>query len=218
MRGSCCGDRVHASASKEIASLPQKTLQAGRACRGLHLQGPFQEPRKTNTYRGCTMAHYCKSCCRTLPNDNFTSAGHRAHICKKCNKLPRETRETARARDDLHGLVRQKNLSGVNIARLKVLAQFDDETIRKQAAVLLRVALVHPHLAKRLPYLQEKQPELYQAYVEAFALEPTCAETPSHSVAPQQGEVETPQPPSSDAIQPPPGDAPQPPSSDSSHP
>ena len=117
------------------------------------------------------MSHYCKACCHMLAEGRFTDAGRKSHICKKCYKLPHPQRELMRATDDLSTLVTQKNLSATNIARLKVLAQFPDETVRTRASVLLQVALVHPHQSKRLPYLHDKIPALYEAYVKAFGIE-----------------------------------------------
>lgn len=144
------------------------------------------------------MSHYCKACCRMLDDGRFTDTGRRSHICKKCHKLPGSQRELMRATDDLATMVNQKNLSATNIARLKVLAKFPDETVRTKAAALLQVALVHPHLSKRLPYLLEKRPDLHEAYVKAFGInvEPETV-APGEPVASAGTDVaaESPEPP-----------------------
>lgn len=118
------------------------------------------------------MNRYCKACCQVLPDERFSNEGRKAHLCKKCSRLPPSQREAARALDDLSGFVRQKNLSAANITRLKVLAKSEDETVRTRAAVLLEVARVHPHESKRLAYLREKLPDLHDRYVQAFGLTP----------------------------------------------
>ena len=50
--------------------------------------------------------HWCWCCQRRRPNERFTGRGHKLHLCKQCQKLPktvraarREQRAAERARD-----------------------------------------------------------------------------------------------------------------------
>jgi hypothetical protein len=58
------------------------------------------------------MPHYCRICGRGRRNEKFTGRGHRNHICKDCQRLPREQRdfdsdqhEPVRLEDDPYWLV-----------------------------------------------------------------------------------------------------------------
>lgn len=103
-----------------------------------------------------------------LAQQRFTAQGRKAQLCKTCEKLPKAQRQSAAALDELAGFVAQANLSGQNIARLKVLSKSEDATVRSRAQVLLEVAQVHPHKRKRIAYLREKHPALLEAYVANF--------------------------------------------------
>lgn len=115
-----------------------------------------------------SMRSYCKVCCRNLPRAQFSGEGLASHVCRKCQRLSPAEQSRRQALDELAGFVRQKNLSVQNRRRLAVLAKSANEVVSQQARVLLEVAKAHPHLSKRLPYLREKQPALYSAYLEAF--------------------------------------------------
>lgn len=114
------------------------------------------------------MTHYCKVCCRKLSLDRFTSAGRRARVCKTCQKLPASEQHRRQSLDELEGFVRQKNLSATNIARLRVLCGSSEAEVVEKALVLLEVARVHPHLSKRVEWLEANQPALRERYEQAF--------------------------------------------------
>lgn len=114
------------------------------------------------------MRSYCKVCCRNLPRAQFSGTGLTSQVCRKCQRLSPAEQQRRQALDELAGFARQKNLSAQNRRRLEVLVKSANETVSGQARVLLEVALVHPHLSKRISYLREKHPALHDAYVEAF--------------------------------------------------
>jgi hypothetical protein len=69
------------------------------------------------------MPYYCRICGRSRRNEKFSGRGHRIHICKDCQRLPREQRDRIERMDELYGFLEQSNISPKNIARLEILAQ-----------------------------------------------------------------------------------------------
>ena len=67
------------------------------------------------------MGHTCRICGRVRANERFSGRGHRDHICKDCQRMPREERERIERLDKLHGFLRQSNISRRNLARLETL-------------------------------------------------------------------------------------------------
>ena len=53
------------------------------------------------------MGHHCRICGRSRPNEQFSGRGHRIHVCKKCQLLPREKRDRIERLDELHGFLHQ---------------------------------------------------------------------------------------------------------------
>ena len=67
------------------------------------------------------MGHFCRICGRTRANEEFSGRGHRDHICKDCQRMPREKRDGIERLDELWGFLDQRNISAKNVARLKTL-------------------------------------------------------------------------------------------------
>jgi len=67
-------------------------------------------------------------------------------------KLPREVRKHIEEIDEVHGFLRQSNISTKNMGRLKVLAESSDEEVACLAKIVAEVA-VHPHKRRRLKVL-----------------------------------------------------------------
>ena len=57
------------------------------------------------------MGDYCRICGRSRPNGQFSGRGHRIHVCKKCQRLPRGKRDRIERFDELHGLLHQSAIS-----------------------------------------------------------------------------------------------------------
>jgi hypothetical protein len=107
------------------------------------------------------MPHYCRICCRGRRNEKFSGRGHRIHICKDCQRLPREQRDRIERMDELYGFLEQSNISPKNIARLEILAQHASGEIKDVALLILEVARVKPHKRRRWKFLAQNHPELF---------------------------------------------------------
>lgn len=106
------------------------------------------------------MGHYCRYCDRIRANEKFSGKGHRNHVCKDCQHLPKPERDLIDWRDEVFGFLRQRNISLKNMARLEtMIAEADPET-RRLAEIVLEVARVKPHKRRRLKVLAEKRPDL----------------------------------------------------------
>ena len=108
------------------------------------------------------MPHYCRICGRGRPNEKFSGRGHRDHICKDCQRLPREQLDRIERMDELYGFLDQSNISPKNIARLEALAQHASSEVKEIALLILEVARVKPHKRRRWKFLEQNHPELFQ--------------------------------------------------------
>jgi hypothetical protein len=106
------------------------------------------------------MGHYCRICGQTRANEKFSGRGHRAHICKDCQRRPLEERDGITYRDELCGFLEQSHISQKNIDRIGILTHHADPAVRKLAVVVLEVARVKPHKQRRLEFLAENYPSL----------------------------------------------------------
>jgi len=86
------------------------------------------------------MGHYCHICGRTRANEKFSGRGHRDHICKDCQRLPREERDRVTCLDELYGFLEQSHISQKNIDRLGILTRHADSEVRKLADLVLDIA------------------------------------------------------------------------------
>ena len=125
------------------------------------------------------MGHYCWVCGRTRANEKFSGKGHARHICKDCQRLPREELDAVQALRDIDGLLDQRNISDRNISRLESLLRSPREEIRQKAELLLDVARIAPRKRKRWGILAKQQPDLLNRLIEAgLLLGVPFAETP----------------------------------------
>jgi hypothetical protein len=106
------------------------------------------------------MPHYCRICDRYRRNEKFSGRGHRDHICKDCQRLPREERDRIHCLDELGNFLNQSHISPKNIARLEVLTQHGSGEVRELAKLLLEVARLTPHKRRRCKILAQKDPIL----------------------------------------------------------
>lgn len=107
------------------------------------------------------MGRYCRICGRVQPNENFSGHGHKICICKKCQKKPKEELDFIRLKEELLGYWDQSNISKLNMKRLDQLKHFPSEEIQKLAHITFEVASVKPHKRKRMSWLRENRPELF---------------------------------------------------------
>jgi hypothetical protein len=115
------------------------------------------------------MPHYCRICDRCRANEKFSGRGHRDHICKDCQRLPREERDRIDRLNEVDNFLSQSHISPKNIARLQVLTQHASVEVRELAQLVLEVARLPPHkrptmeetFAKRPnPFIKGKAPLL----------------------------------------------------------
>jgi hypothetical protein len=111
------------------------------------------------------MGHHCRICGRTRANEKFSGRGHRDHICKDCQRMPREQRDRIERLDELRDFLDQSNISAKNIERLKALATHSDPEVRTLAGLVLNLALVHPHKRRRWRHLAARQKDLFHRAV-----------------------------------------------------
>jgi hypothetical protein len=107
------------------------------------------------------MPHYCRICGRSRRNEKFSGGGRRNHICKDCQRLPRDQRDHIERMDELCGFLDQSNISGKNIARLEILAQHASSEVKGLALLILEVARVKPHKRRRWKFLEQNHSELF---------------------------------------------------------
>ena len=93
------------------------------------------------------MGHYCWVCGRTRANEKFSGKGHARHICKDCQRLPREERDRVQALRDIDAFMDQRNISAKNVARLKTLCRSSSEEGGVVAQLLVLGGAGHrPHV------------------------------------------------------------------------
>jgi len=106
------------------------------------------------------MGHYCRICGRERPNERFSGKGHRIHVCKHCQRLPKTQRRAIEDRDDIFGFMQQSHVSKKNVARLEQLAKSEEPRVACLAAIVLEVARVTPYKRRRLKILARSHRDL----------------------------------------------------------
>ncbi len=111
------------------------------------------------------MGHTCRICGRVRANETFSGRGHRDHICKDCQRMPREKRERIDRLDELHGFLRQSNISERNLARLETLRDHAEPEVATLAALVLDIARVLPGKRSRWLKLAQRHRPLFERAV-----------------------------------------------------
>jgi ribosome-binding protein aMBF1 (putative translation factor) len=106
------------------------------------------------------MGHYCRICGRERANEQFSGKGHRIHVCKRCQRMPKSKRKAIEDKDDIFGFMHQSHISEKNVARLEQMAKSENPEVASLAAIVLEVARVTPYKKRRLKFLAQKHPEL----------------------------------------------------------
>lgn len=96
------------------------------------------------------------------PNEEFSGTGHRVHICKECQRIPKAERDVIDWRKEIFGFLRQPNISLKNMARLQILIEKADSETGRLAQIVLDVARVKPQKRRRLRVLAQKRPDLLE--------------------------------------------------------
>ncbi len=117
------------------------------------------------------MAHYCHICDRQQANERFSGRGRKEHVCKKCMKLPRATRQRIKDVDEIHGFLRQSHISARNLERLRILAESSEEEVARLARLVHEMAEVKPYKTRRLKFLAKGHRDLIARLDEAGLLD-----------------------------------------------
>ena len=120
------------------------------------------------------MGRYCRICGREWPNEQFSGKGHRIHVCKHCQRLPKSQRRAIEDRDDIFGFMQQSHISKKNLARLEQLAKSEEPRLARLAAIVLEVARVTPYKRRRLKILARNHRDLLRKLGETGLV---CAHT-----------------------------------------
>jgi hypothetical protein len=111
------------------------------------------------------MGHCCRICGRTRANEKFSGRGHRDHVCKDCQRLPRAKRDHIEHLEELRGFLDQSHISAKNIARLEALSSKADAEVQRLATLILDVALVHPFKRRRWRHLAARHRDVFHRAV-----------------------------------------------------
>lgn len=117
------------------------------------------------------MAHYCRICGRSRPNEQFSGRGHHIHVCKECQRLPRDQRDRIERLDELHGFLHQSGISAKNVARLKSLTGHADREVAELAALVIEIARVLPGKRGRWLKLAQRHRPLFDRTIAFLGVE-----------------------------------------------
>lgn len=123
--------------------------------------------RESGPSEGARMGHYCRICGRRRPNEQFSGKGHKIHVCKRCQRLPKTQRQAIEDRDAIFGFMEQSHISQKNVARLEKMAKSEEPRVASLAAMVLEVARVTPYKRRRLKILAREHPDLLRKLDEA---------------------------------------------------
>jgi hypothetical protein len=113
------------------------------------------------------MGHYCRICGRRRPNEQFSGKGHKIHVCKRCQRLPKTQRQAIEDRDAIFGFMEQSHISKKNVTRLEKMAKSEEPRVASLSAMVLEVARVTPYKHRRLKILSREHPDLLRKLDEA---------------------------------------------------
>lgn len=92
--------------------------------------------------------------------EQFSGTGHKTHVCKRCQRLPKSERRAIEDRDDIFGFMQQSHISKKNVARLEQLAKSETPQVASLAAIVLEVARVTPYKRRRLKIIARNHRDL----------------------------------------------------------
>jgi hypothetical protein len=117
------------------------------------------------------MGHFCRICGRAHPNGKFSGRGHWNHVCKDCQRMPREKRDRIERLDELHRFLHQSNISAKNLARLQVLCGHADFRVATLAALIHDIVRAVPGKRKRWLKLVQRDRSLFHRAVRVLGVE-----------------------------------------------
>ena len=112
------------------------------------------------------MGRYCKYCGMVKPNESFSGKGHKILICKKCETLPKESKEYIRNKEELLLFLQQSHISKKNVKRINKLKDSENEEIKMLANLAFEISIVKPYKKKRIKFLMENHIDLFSRFME----------------------------------------------------
>ena len=85
------------------------------------------------------MGHYCRICTRERANEQFSGKGHRTHVCKRCQVMPKADRRVIECKQEIFDFLSQSHISPKNMARLQELTRSEDQKVVELATIVLEV-------------------------------------------------------------------------------
>jgi len=76
--------------------------------------------------------------------------------------MPKERRDSIEQEQEIFGYMTQSHITDKNVERLRTLSLSTDSHIKDLAEVVLEVAIVKPHKARRLKVLAKERKDLIQ--------------------------------------------------------
>jgi hypothetical protein len=113
------------------------------------------------------VGHFCRICGRVRANEQFSGKGHKIHVCKRCQRLPKSKRQAIEAEDAIFGFMRQSHISNKNVAHLERLTKSEEARVARLAAIVLEVARITPYKRRRLKILAREHQDLLRKLGEA---------------------------------------------------
>jgi hypothetical protein len=117
------------------------------------------------------MSHFCRICGRARPNEKFSGRGHRQHVCKDCQRMPRKKHDRIERLDELHGFLHQSHISAENLKRLEILRGHSELEIATLAGLIQDVARVLPGKRSRWLKLVQRHRPLFDRAVAVLGVE-----------------------------------------------
>jgi len=113
------------------------------------------------------MAHYCWVCERMRPNEAFSGKGHKNHICKECQRLPKVEIEKMAFEQEICRFLDQSRISPNNRKRLQFLMDYPEPGIKVLAELVLRVSKIAEGRRRRWSRVREADQDLFQRCLDA---------------------------------------------------
>ena len=117
------------------------------------------------------MGRFCRICKRMRPNEKFSGEGHKIHLCKDCQTLPKDKRRLIEIKDELYNFMLQSHISEKNLKRLETLSKHNDKYISRTAELISEMALITPYKRKRISRLLKSNKQLLKKLSESGLLE-----------------------------------------------
>lgn len=109
---------------------------------------PIDDPIPA-VYHAPVMPHFCRQCGTMRANERFSGRGHAQHLCRDCQRLPKQEILDAGNLDDIRCFLLQTHISPKNMKRLDELSSSTNPEVAKAAGLVRRVGQRYPYKRRR---------------------------------------------------------------------